>query len=302
MDALPPHYANPLIERFGERFFREIPAVPGVYFMHDEVDEILYIGKAKDLRKRLAWYKNAKPGAAHESMLECLERVVRLRWEPHRTEEAALRRESELLHAIRPPFNTASAWPEAYFYIGLRVEPAASRKDSATGVGATRAKIHFQLTCRRELARGYELFGCFKHRRRTKSGYSAMLRLLHAASDTGKRRFSFPAKITRSSPPYQYATEIPAELAPHLTAFLTGRDLSLVRRSLELMLDNEGIPAFMRPAIQDDIDAVREFFRYGPKATLALKRTHGLRTRVVSHRRMEQLLLASAQEPLKQSG
>ena len=34
----------------------EIPELPGVYQMFDDITKILYIGKAKNLRKRLANY------------------------------------------------------------------------------------------------------------------------------------------------------------------------------------------------------------------------------------------------------
>ena len=35
---------------------KKIPASPGVYLMKDDVGEVLYIGKAKDLSKRVSSY------------------------------------------------------------------------------------------------------------------------------------------------------------------------------------------------------------------------------------------------------
>jgi excinuclease UvrABC nuclease subunit len=272
------HYANPLIERLGAEFFKEIPRKSGVYFMHHADDSILYIGKAKDLRARLATYKQAKSGTAAEHTLELLESVARIRWEEHPSEEAALLRESELLHAVRPPFNIAGVSSQHYLYIGLRLESP--------------TQAHFQLTSRREIAQGYRIFGCYKQRRKTKSSYTALLRLLHAASSR-KKRFGFPARITRSAPPYLYSMEIAPELVLPLQSFLSGRSLSLLRIILQRMLENEDIPRFMHPSLQDDLDVVRDFFRFGPKATLRLKRAHGLKSRVLSHRRMDQLLKLS---------
>lgn len=281
-------YANPLLERLGPDYFKAIPRAPGVYFMHHEDGTILYIGKAKDLRARLSWYKNAKPGAAAELTLELLESVARIRWEEHPSEGEAILRENELLHAVRPPFNVADAWPQAYLYIGIRAEAIPTRPD--------RVRLHFQLTSRRELARGYRVFGCFKHRRRTKMGYTALLRLLHAGSSEGTRRFSFPARITRSAPPYIHSAEASRELIGPLERFLAGRDLGLLRRIVGRMLANESIPRFMHPSLQDDFNTAQEFFRMGPRATRELKRRHGLKARVVSHRRMEQLLRQSCAE------
>ena len=74
-------YANPLQERFAPQFFKELPTKAGVYFMLDAQDSILYIGKAKCLRKRLSTYRNAKPGTVPEHTLELLENIHQIRWE-----------------------------------------------------------------------------------------------------------------------------------------------------------------------------------------------------------------------------
>jgi excinuclease UvrABC nuclease subunit len=289
------HYVNPLIEKFGTGFFKEIPRSAGVYFMHDAEGEILYIGKAKELRARLGQYKQAKPGSATDHTLEMLEHVERIRWEEHESEQKAVLRESELLHAVRPPFNIAGTEAQHYLYIGLKQETRSSAKGPA--------KAHFQLTSRREIAQGYRIFGCYKHRRRTKTGYTALLRLLHAASadPAGRKRFSFPARITRSAPPYLYSMELSRELIEPLERFLSGRSSRLLRLVLERMLANEQIPRFMHPGIQDDLETVQEFFRFGPRATHQLKQVHGLKTRVVSHRRMDQLLRLSCAEETVQA-
>ena len=53
--------AKPLVERLGKKFFRKIPARPGVYKMHDSTGNLLYVGKAKNLRQRLRSYRVANP-------------------------------------------------------------------------------------------------------------------------------------------------------------------------------------------------------------------------------------------------
>jgi excinuclease ABC subunit C len=46
-------------ERLEERL-KEVPLEPGVYYMRDASDQILYIGKSKRLRSRLRQYFNGK--------------------------------------------------------------------------------------------------------------------------------------------------------------------------------------------------------------------------------------------------
>ena len=49
--------AQPLVERLGKEFFRKVPAEPGVYSMRDATGNVVYVGKAKNLRQRLGSYR-----------------------------------------------------------------------------------------------------------------------------------------------------------------------------------------------------------------------------------------------------
>lgn len=108
---------QPLVERLGREFFLGLPESPGVYLMRDAADVVLYVGKANNLRKRLASYRVANPDRMPRRQLRMLRSVVRIELESCSDEAAALARESELLLALRPKFNRAGVWrpPPRYF-------------------------------------------------------------------------------------------------------------------------------------------------------------------------------------------
>lgn len=243
--------------------------------MRNRHDEILYIGKAKNLRNRVSSYRRAKPGHAPDNILEMLNDVSRITWEEHSTETEAMRRELELIQAIRPPFNIAANWASSYFFIGIRYDQ--------TG------KMYFRLTSRESSEADEKLYGCYKHRRLTKSGYTALLRLIHAAQ-ANRARFSFPAKITRTSPPYSYVIGFRQEWHQSLQLFLSGKSRRFLQELTAALLENENIPQFVYAGLQQDLLTVRDFYHVGPKTTRKLKITQGITRRLVSHRLMDRII------------
>jgi predicted GIY-YIG superfamily endonuclease len=104
---------RPLVERLGRDFFRRLPERPGVYLMRDARDIVLYVGKAKNLRKRLCSYRVANPDRMPRRHLRLLRAVERIELQECADEAAALARESELLRKLRPKFNRAGTWRPA---------------------------------------------------------------------------------------------------------------------------------------------------------------------------------------------
>jgi len=102
---------QPLVERFGAAFFRSLPETPGVYYMCGDEAGVLYVGKAKNLRKRLSSYRSAHPERLSRRIFRMLFRVTRIYWDECADESAALERERRLLLALQPSFNAAGRYP-----------------------------------------------------------------------------------------------------------------------------------------------------------------------------------------------
>lgn len=113
---------KPLDQQLGQRFFREAPQHP-VYLMRDAADQVLYVGKARNLKQRLQYYRLANPDRMPRRHLRMVREVARIEFQFCPGESAALRLESKLLRSLKPPFNRAGVWPgKTRFLVWRQVE------------------------------------------------------------------------------------------------------------------------------------------------------------------------------------
>lgn len=104
---------RPLVERLGKDFFRTLPAQPGVYLFCANQGGVLYVGKAKNLRKRLASYRVANPERLPRRLIRLLNQTARIEFDVCASESSARFREEELIGALLPRFNHAGkVWPK----------------------------------------------------------------------------------------------------------------------------------------------------------------------------------------------
>ena len=85
-------------------FLRSIPKNPGVYLMKNRQGQVLYVGKAKDLRKRLSSYQRSSSVTSPKTVL-LLKKVVSIDTILTHTEKEAFILESSLIKKHRPRFN-----------------------------------------------------------------------------------------------------------------------------------------------------------------------------------------------------
>lgn len=105
--------------KFGADLLRELPEAPGVYLFKDDAGEVLYAGKAKNLRHRLAGYRNASRRKAHRKMREVVREAHALEVRVQPSERDALLAENELIRTLRPRFNVDGAFDFLYPAIGV---------------------------------------------------------------------------------------------------------------------------------------------------------------------------------------
>lgn len=101
-------------------YLADIPHSPGVYIMRDKDDRVLYVGKAKDLRKRVASYYSQPLGYTRK-MDGLLETLARIQVEVVGSELEALILESQLIRRYRPRYNTVQRNAEQYVYVKVDI-------------------------------------------------------------------------------------------------------------------------------------------------------------------------------------
>src|SRR5918997_1713325 len=93
-----------------------LPASPGVYIFKDAADTVLYVGKAKNVRARVASYFN-RSGDGRPKIAELRERVRQIDFIVTGSETEALVLEANLIKRHRPRFNASLKDDKSYPYI-----------------------------------------------------------------------------------------------------------------------------------------------------------------------------------------
>ncbi len=176
------------IERLRERI-RQFPKRPGVYLMKAADGRVLYIGKARDLRARVASYfqdsadllASRGPEIAHMAA-----QVADIDFLECDSEVDALLTENRLIKDIQPPYNERLKDDKTYPYLEI------TTRDDFPGVYVTRKPRH----------KGTKLYGPFTSAAGLRQAVNALQKVfkfrtceLEIRADDDKRRFFRPCLL-----------------------------------------------------------------------------------------------------------
>lgn len=103
-------HINKLLER--------LPEVPGIYLMYNEKEELIYVGKAKNLKKRVhSYFRNQKKHAAKVARM--VKEVVKFSYVAVKNELEALVLETNYIKENRPKYNILMRDDKHHLYIKI---------------------------------------------------------------------------------------------------------------------------------------------------------------------------------------
>jgi excinuclease ABC subunit C len=98
-----------------------IPGLPGIYKYYDSEKKLLYVGKAKNLRKRVSSYFNK--GLVTYKTYELVQRIDQIEFTIVNSEQDAFLLENSLIKQFQPRFNINLKDDKSYPFIVIRNEP-----------------------------------------------------------------------------------------------------------------------------------------------------------------------------------
>jgi DNA polymerase III epsilon subunit family exonuclease len=143
------------------------PTRPGVYLFLGREDQVLYVGRARDLRSRLrSYFRSDRQRPAVEAAVAAAERIE---WRVTGSELEAALEELRLIREIRPPGNTRVSRPERHVWLRQRGDSVVASTRSSP-VGPLRSRRTAQLAARvltpDDLARPQDALPRLRHRLR----------------------------------------------------------------------------------------------------------------------------------------
>lgn len=237
-------------QRLGKATLKELPTSPGVYRFFNEAGELIYIGKAKNLRRRISQYRNAKRCKRHAKMKKIVSEAVRLEHEVCSSELEALKLENTLIQNHRPKWNVAGAFYFLYPMIGIRINPE--------------GELFLCYTTQPEKHPLFNFHGAFRSRLRTREGFFSLMELLRIIGHSIPRNRLIKEGVYSTPQKYEYIygfRQIPLEWSSKINSFFSGDSFEAIEELSLLLLEKPSAVA-RSSETQEVLRQIRQFWRH----------------------------------------
>jgi hypothetical protein len=229
--------------KFGADFLTGVPSAPGVYRLYDGGGALLYVGKARDLHRRLAQYRTTRRIKKDRKRRALVRSAERIDWQVCESELEASLTEIRLIQALRPQENIAGAFPFLYPFVGIHADGA---------------ETHFCLTTSPEAFPPFDFHGAFRSREVTGEAFFALMRLLRFVGHPTPRRRRDRLSLPRHSHVYTFR-RLPPDWPEMWRVLLRGTSRTALEHLCLRLLEQAGARA-RGAKIQDDLRAIQRFF------------------------------------------
>ena len=233
--------------KFGANFLSELAQSPGVYLFKDETGEVLYIGKAKNLRRRLSNYRNAGRRKAHRKMRTIVREAHSVEVRLQASEAEALLRENELIRELPPRYNVDGAFEFLY---------------PAIGTGHHDRRLVLCFTSEPELFEALDLqwHGTFRPRLRARTAFDSLVDLFGRLGHI-EPRSRLPNAPRRRGARLVAVRRMPADLLTETRSFLDGEDDALLEILCTRLLEQREARR-MAAEVEEQLRFLEDFYRY----------------------------------------
>ena len=232
--------------KFGRDFLSESTTGPAVYLFRDGAGEVLYVGKAKNARRRLSQYRNATRRKAHRKMRSIVREAESLEVRAQKSEAEALLLENELIRTLRPPFNVEGAFDFLY---------------PAIGVGRDEGRLVLCFTSDPDAFETLDLswHGTFRPRWRARQAFDGLC-LLFGHLGHPEPRSRLPALPDRRGARVFAARRVPQDFVEGIRLFLDGERDALLGELATALLEERGA-RLEASSVEGELRFLAEFFR-----------------------------------------
>ncbi len=221
--------------KFGLEALAAVPEAPGVYRFLDEAGAVVYVGKAKRLKRRLGQYRSAAKRRKHRKMRQVVTAAHSFTWEATATHLDACLLEIRLIQELRPTLNVSGTFSALYPYLG---------------VGTDDGRAMFAFVSAPEEAPGLELYGAYRSRETTAEAFYSLLRLLGYLGHKERAK-------TRGVHVFRC---LPLATIPLWSQFFRGESAEALGDLAVRLLESTGARA-RAAAVQEDLGALKRFWK-----------------------------------------
>lgn len=233
--------------KFGAEFLEAVPKSPGVYLVYDQQGELIYVGKAINLKHRLSQYRNTTRRKKHRRMRGIVKEADRIDIQCADNHLAACLTETTLIQKHRPRWNIVGAYSFLYPLIGIRAE---NNNLDFCMTTMPAALLHE--------SPGFEFHGAFRSRRITGDAFFALMRLLRFVGHIN------PSPRTKAFPRYSYIfsfRKLPSNWAELWGSFYKGEHALAMEDLVMNLVENSGARS-KSSQVQQHLDELTRFWKH----------------------------------------